>query len=576
MTPPLTLFRPTRLRTPAFVLGACAAIAQTPLGEQAPLGERVATVAFVDATSRSGVEFEHVNGMTGELWLAEVMGAGVAVFDFDSDGLLDLWFVQGGPLRNRTGKLPCDRLYRNISSVEDGLRFADVTADSGVCADGYGMGIATGDYDGDGDADVFLANFGANQILENLGGGQFRDMSATARIGADDWSVSATFADVDHDGRLDLYVGNYVDFTLATHKPCKDDLGRPSYCAPVVYESTSDRLYRNLGEGRFADITTAAGASGPLGAALGVVVDDFDSDGDEDYFVANDMSDNLLWLNDGKGGLSNNGLMAGVAVNADGQVEASMGVVANDFDADCDVDLFMTHLNAQTNTLYVNSGGGWFTDRSSLSGVGASSFAYTGFGTAWFDVDNDGDADLFSANGAVTEVANRPADALAPSLEQRNQFWLNRAGSYQEVAAHGVFAVEDVSRGAAIGDLDNDGDIDIVVTNNDGPARIYRNDSPTGHWLGVGLAETGSRPVIGSRVWLESEPCPRRRVHTDGSYASASDPRILFGLGSTRDAQHVVVRWSDGIEQRFGPLAVDRYHELTRRPDTHSKPSAKP
>ena len=520
-----------------------------------------APARFVDVAKGSGLAFEHVNGMVGERWLVEIMGSGAGVFDFDGDRRLDVWLVQGGPLAERDGVLPCDRLFRNVGRG-GALRFEDATSASGICSSGYGMGIATGDIDNDGDLDAFVANYGANALYENTGGGRFRDITASAGIVGDAWSVSASFADIDGDGLLDLYVGNYVAFSLAGSKRCTSDSGAPSYCSPVVYPGAADKLYRNLGGRRFVDASAAAGVGAVRAAALGVVAEDFDGDADIDFYVANDMHDNLLWINDGAGVFQDRALLAGAAVNGDGMVEASMGVAAEDFDQDCDIDLFMTHLAVQTNTLYANDGQGWFTDKSNAAGVAASSFPYTGFGTAWFDADNDGDLDLFSANGAVADIAGQAPGPAGLALRQRNQFWLNNGGRYAQVDVP-AFAVEEVSRGAAFGDLDNDGDLDIVVSNNRGPTRLYRNDAAPAHWLGVELAAAGG--VAGTRAWIAGERCRGQRTTSDGSYASANDPRLLFGLGGDGKAKNMVVRWPDGEEQRFGPLAADRYHLLRRR-----------
>ncbi len=577
----------------AWWLAAAAVAAQAAFGgdHEAAAGSNVGGrgitandgVRFVDAAAAAGVDFRHANGMIGQRWLAEVMGPGAAVLDFDGDGKLDLWLVQGGPLAKRGRALPTDRLYRNTSANGE-LRFEDVTATAGVAATEYGMGIATGDFDNDGDLDVFLANYGPNQLFENLGGGRFRDRSARSGLAAArEWAVSASFADFDGDGWLDLYVANYVDFTFENHKVCRDLASRPSYCSPESYQPVSDRLYRNLGDGRFEDVSAAAGVAGSFGGGLGVVADDFDGDGETDFYVANDPVDNLLWLNDGAGRFANRALLRGVAVNGDGDAEASMGVAGEDFDNDGDVDLFITHLVAETNTLYVNEGGGFFADHSNRAGVALSSVHATGFGTAWFDADNDGDLDLFSANGAVTELAEQRGVEPHP-LRQRDQLWLNDGGGrYREVLDGGpAFALRDVGRGAAFGDLDNDGDMDIVVANNNGRTRIYRNDSPAAHWLGVELvgAKSGGAgaivrigPCAGGPAQAsaaaggagDSGPdCRRRRVRTDGSYASANDRRILFGLGGDGSAQPVLVRWPDGHTERYGPLETGRYHRLRR------------
>ena len=574
---------------PAWWAGA-ALLAASPGPHAAP-----PDVHFADVAATAGVRFSHVNGMVGERWLLEIMGAGAGLLDFDGDGLLDVYLVQGGPLADHSGKLPCDRLYRQLGG--GALRFEDVTDKAGVCADGYGMGVASGDVDNDGDVDLFIANFGPNQLLENLGDGRWRDITAAAGVAGDAWSVSASFADLDSDGRLDLYVGNYLDFAFATRKRCTDNESRPSYCSPEVYDPAPDRLYRNLGGGRFEDVSAAAGIHAANGAALGVVIRDFDRDGRADIFVANDMADNFLWMNRGDGTFEDDALLAGVAVNGDGMVEASMGVAARDFDADCDIDLFITHLAAQTNTLYVNNGRGWFTDRANTTGVAAASIPDTGFGAAWFDADNDGDLDLFSANGAVTAIAGQAPGPLGLPLRQPNRLWLNGGDArYREAPAINAFEVAEVSRGAALGDVDNDGDLDLLVTNNRGSARLYRNETKGGHWLGISLANADAGATIGSRVQLEGGAfmrgagpsrspaegssmrgagpsrspaegsCIERHFAADGSYGSANDPRVHFGLGADAAPRHVRVVWPDGETQRFGPLEVDRYHKLQRRP----------
>jgi enediyne biosynthesis protein E4 len=524
-------------------------------------------INFVDATESSGLLFNHRNGMVGERWLLEVNGAGVGLLDFDADGLLDIWMVQGGPIAEHGGKRPGDRLYRNISSAGK-LLFTDITDTTGVSATAYGMGIATGDIDDDGDLDVFLANYGANQLFENQGNGQFRDVTAAAGVAGNEWSAGASFVDFDEDGMLDLYVVNYVDFTLATHQSCLDLAGRPTYCAPTAFTPQADRLYRNLGDGRFADVSGFSGISQLRRSGLGVVAADFNNDGRADFYVANDAMDNSLWLNQGGGLFTDQALLSGVAVNGNGEAEASMGIAAEDYDRDCDVDLFVTHLAAETNTLYVNEGNGkgvsdgtvWFVDGSNQAGIAASSSPFTGFGAAWFDADNDGDLDLMSANGAVTPLAKQVAEGSAHPLRQRNQLWANSGtGTFSEVDGGPAFELKDVSRGAAFGDLDNDGDIDIVLSNNNGPARIYENRSPAKHWLG--LQSAGG---IAGKARIESASCGYQRFSTDGSYASASDARVVIGLGSVAASQRVRVKWSDAMQEVFGPLKPDRYHVIKR------------
>lgn len=519
-------------------------------------------VRFVDATVEAGLDFTHLSGMTGELWTLEIIGAGVGILDYDGDGRMDVWLVQGGPLVERTSaELPSDRLFRNVGGPGE-LAFVDVTETAGIAAARYGMGIATADVDNDGDTDVFLANYGPNELWLNLGDGRFRNATAGSGIDGERWSISASFADVDGDGLLDLYVANYLDFAIATAKPCRA-AGQPSYCPPSRFPGVGDRLYRNLGGGRFRDVTTAAGVATARTAGMGVVADDFDGDAHVDFYVVNDGSANLLWLNDGAGRFKETALTAGAAVNGAGAAEAGMGVAAADFDADGDTDIFVAHDTGETNTLYLSDGRGTFEDRTDIAGLAAGSLAFTGFGTGWQDFDADGDLDLFAANGTVRFVPGQLAASTGPPLRQRNQLWLNDGGLYRRANGGPAFALEYASRGAAFGDLDNDGDIDIVVSNNHARARLYRNDTPRSSWLGV-IVDARTSVLVGTRVSIDQPGTGSRRVHTDGSYASAHDARIVFGLGTSAGPRHVTVRWPDGDEQHFGPLAVNRYHTLCK------------
>ena len=538
---------------------------------------------FVDVSESTGLQFTHDNGSTGEFWLAEIMGSGVAILDFDGDGRLDLWLVQGGPFADRTTGLKNDQLYRNVSD-RTGLKFDNVTTQSGVQASGYGMGIATGDIDNDGDADVLLANVGTNQLFENLGNGRFEDITARSGLTGSAWSVSASFADIDNDGLLDLYIANYVDFGIHNHRYCfssssrygspgsfgsrqlQDPRSSVGYCSPKNYQPTTDKLYRNVGGGRFDDISALAGIQGLPGPGLGVVADDFDDNGWVDFYVANDGVENALWMNQGNQTFVEDALLAGVSVNGNAAPESSMGVIASDFDQDGDTDLFLTHLMTETNTLYVNDGRGSFIDASVRTRIAHGSVNFTGFGAGWIDVNNDGDLDLFSANGAVSYIKEQVIAGVDVPMRLRNQLWVNDGnGSYAEIRAGPAFELLDVSRGASFGDLDNDGDVDIVVSNNNGPVRLYRNDTVQSHWLGLVLQGNTQFPqTVGSLVWCESNEQFRIRTRTDGSYASAHDPRVLIGLDDVATAQYVGIRWPDGTLQRFGPLEVDKYHVLQR------------
>jgi len=355
---------------------------------------------FVDLAAATGLEFSHFNGMSGELYFVEMNGAGAALFDYDRDNDLDLYLVQGTMLGDKTisqatlaplAPQPLrDRLYRNELVPSGKLRFTDVTDESGIDARGYGMGVATGDVDNDGWTDLYVTNFGPNQLWRNNGDGTFRDITAAAGVDDDRWSVPATFIDFDRDGWLDLFVGNYVDFTVTGHQTCLTAGGAPDYCGPMAYHSEPDRLFRNLGGGagggvRFEDHSARAGLRSMPGATLGALAGDLTGDGWPDIYVANDQMRNFMWVNvaaaDGGRGFREEALMAGTAVNEEGQPEGSMGVDAGDIDNDGDEDLFMTHISRETNTLYLNDGSGFFADSTIAAELGPASWEYTGFGT---------------------------------------------------------------------------------------------------------------------------------------------------------------------------------------------------
>jgi len=539
--------------------------------------QTLAADIFVDGTLPTGMSFEHFNGMSGELYFPEMMGSGVALFDYDGDGDMDVYLVQGQMLGGKpvseatiAPRYPVpltDRLYRN-DLTPTGPKFTDVTESSGIRALGYGMGVAAGDFDNDGHVDLYVTNYGSNQLWRNRGDGTFEDV--TAKSGVDDprWSVSATWVDYDRDGWLDLYVGNYFRHSIETdRRVCRMAKQARDYCGPLKGAGDPDSLFHNRGDGTFEDVSEAAGIRKAYGGALGVVAADFNGDRWPDIYVANDGVANQLWINQKDGRFVNEALLAGAAVNKDGMAEASMGVDAGDFDGDGDDDLFMTHLRQETNTLYVNDGQGWFEDRSVSMGLANPSFAYTGFGTAWIDYDNDGWLDLLAVNGAVRKLQALVDISDPYPLHQTNQLFHNQGdGSYLEVteSAGPAFAASLVSRGAAFGDLDQDGDADVVISNNAGPARVLINQigSESG-WIGLRLLTAdGRRDAYGARVEIEAERPLWRRVRADGSYASSNDPRVLAGLGKTAKPVTVKVIWPDGTEERYADLAPGRYHVL--------------
>ena len=518
-------------------------------------------IELKDVTSQSGVTFSHQNGAQGHFWLPEVIGSGVALLDFNSDGYLDVWLVQGGPLNPLSDARPTDQLFLNDAKPGE-IKFKNITSEYGVDAHTYGMGIATGDIDNDGDLDVFLANFGTNQLFENQDG-RFRDISTKAGIQDSAWSIAATFFDYDRDSFLDLYVVNYVDFSLENHKNCLGISTLPDYCTPNSYVASADQLFRNNGDGSFEDVSRESGILDKRGNGLGVLALDVNEDGNMDLYVANDATPNFLWVQSEVGEFVERALETGVAVNVDGKSEASMGVDVADVDQDCDLDLFVTNLTGETNTLYINSGRGWFRDQTRAMGLASTSHPFTGFGTRWIDVENDGDLDLVSVNGTVSNQAQAQNNKQDGLFSQSNQLWINRSGKYS-LGCEGDFCdIRDVSRGLATGDLDNDGDLDLVVSNNDGPVRIYRNESLSESWIGFTLGKS-VESKIGPSLKLLHEPCMKKRFRTDGSYASASDYRVVIGLGSRIDPVDVLLEFPDGSSQEYADLSLNRYHTLEK------------
>ena len=519
-----------------------------------------------------GLDFTHVNGMTGRFVDPEIFAPGVALVDIDNDNDLDVYVVQGQPPDSASAAPERrDRLFRNdLQVATDGrrtLRFVDITEASGIGVWPHGMGVAAGDYDNDGWTDLYLTRLGQNVLLRNVGNGTFIDVSRQSGVNVDAWTVSASFVDIDRDGWLDLYVGSYLAWNRAADVECFRRSGEPDYCAPWAYRPARDRLFRNRRDGTFADVTDRALVGGPTGPALGVSTADLDGDGWMDIYVANDSRENDLWINQRNGTFRNAALEAGVAVNADGATEASMGVDAGDYDNDGDEDLFIANLTAEGSTLYMNRGNGLFDDVAVAAGVRPVSLPYTGFGAAWFDFDNDGWLDLLTVNGAV-----RTIEALARAgepfpLHQRKQLLRNRGdGRFEDVTARAGAALQasDVGRGAAFGDVDNDGDVDVIVGNNNGRLQLLLNEWPDGrHWLGLRL--TGSQ-VLGARIQVSRQGAPTlwRRARSDGSYASANDPRVLIGLGDVSTKPTITVTWPDGHRESWPDVDIDRWMTLGR------------
>jgi len=543
------------------------------------------TAAFANASSiplfrevaeEVGLKFHHFAGAMGRYYMPEIMGPGVALFDYDNDGDLDVYLVQGTMLdpaqdpRNAKfppprGWKPGNRLFRNLLSETGKLEFVDVTEKAGIGHVGYGMGVAIGDYDNDGFQDLYVTNFGQNVLYHNNGDGTFTDVTVQAGVDDPRWSTSASWVDYDHDGHLDLFVANYLDFTVKGNKQCYASTGERDYCTPKMYQPVPARLFHNRGDGTFEDVTEEAGIGAAIGPGLGVVCADFNGDGWPDIYVANDGAAAHLWINQRNGTFKERGLLSGTAYNGEGVPQAGMGVAVGDFDNDGDEDIFKTNLTHEGSNLYINDGHGNFYDASAEFGLFQSTFPYTGFGTEWFDYDNDGHLDLFIANGAVNRIVSLRGSPYP--FNQNNQLLRNEGDGkkFREmtVVAGPAFALSEVSRGAAFGDINNDGAIDIVVANNNGPARLLLNQAGSlnrNHWLVVRLEATnGNRFAIGAKVEVRLRGRKLlRRAHTDGSYLSANDVRVHFGLGENAKIERLMVYWPDGRREEWNRVETDR------------------
>jgi hypothetical protein len=530
---------------------------QPPAGVATP---SPAATGFVEIQDRAGISFVHRNGGSGTKYMVETMGSGGGILDYDGDGLEDIYLVQGGPLPGYEPQGPMSNaLYRNLG---DGT-FVDVTAAAGAGGRPWGMGFCAGDIDNDGDQDIYLSNFGPDLLLINEGNGTFREVSSEAGIRNTLWGASCGMADVNGDGALDIYVTNYVEFTIENNKPCGNRaMNILSYCHPDVYNGVSGVLFENNMDGTFHDATHEAGLFQPEGKGLGVIFSDYDADGDIDLYVANDSVANFLFVNDGRGRFTEEGLYAGVAYNEAGQTQAGMGVSMGDADGDGDPDIFVTNLDLETNAFYRNRGNGSFSDDSYPSGLGEASVLYVGFGNLMLDVDNDGDLDIFVANGHILD--NAESYNRSVTYRQRPHLFINDgAGHFQEKGAGlgPFFAREGVARGAATFDMEGDGDPDLLVTFNNEPARLVRNDlTGTGHWLSLRLVgRESNRSGIGARIRVRAGGTTvTREIQAGSSYLSQSSLTAQIGLGDARELSEIEILWPGGRRQVLPGGPADR------------------
>ena len=544
----------------ALALAATAGAGPSP-GAGAP---PAAGVRFVDVTRQAGIDFVHVNGASGRKYYVETMGSGACWIDHDGDGDIDLYVVNSDVLPGSGGPPGATgRLYENRG---DGT-FRDITAGAGLAHGGYGMGCAVGDIENDGDLDLYVTRFGDNALYRN-DAGRFTDVARAAGVVAGGWSTSAAFADIENDGDLDLYVATYIDFTLENNKFCGEP-GLRAYCHPDAYNGVPDRLFGNRGGGVFEDHSVRAGVADPIGKGLGVVFTDIDADGLSDIYVANDKTINFLYRNRGDGTFADISLTAGTGLSEQGLPQAGMGTDAGDVNGDGRFDLIVTNLDYETNELYINNGDRTFVDATFPAGLGEPNFMNVGWGVDFLDYDLDGDRDLAIVNGHLLDNARRFNDQ-ARYEQPRSMLENDGTGHFKEVgpALGEAFVRPAVGRGLAVGDYDNDGDLDLFIVNNGAPAELLRNDrsgAPERHWLLVSLrGRSSNRFGVGARVEVvtrQEDGTLRRQsdeVRAGSSYLSTNDLRLHFGLGTARTAQSVEVRWPSGARQVLTDVAADR------------------
>ena len=516
-------------------------------------------VTFVEVAAASGIDFKHTDGESGKRLFNEQYGSGGGFFDYDNDGYLDIYLINARPQREQTNAAPpTNVLYHNNG---DGT-FTDATRVAGVADTGYGVGATTGDYDNDGDVDLYLTNFGHNVLYQNNGDGTFTNVAETTQVADAGWGTSCAFADFDNDGFLELYVTNYANYTLDAHKTCyRHNIA--VYCGPSSYPPQPDLFYHNNGDGTFTNLTAQSGLlSVPAAHGLGVAVGDADNDGDPDIYVANDQDFNFLFENRGDGIFEEIGLLSGVSCSDTGKAEAGMGVAFADYDNDGKLDLTVSNFQNETNTLYHNEGDNFFIDTTIPTGIAEHTHRYLGWGIGFLDYDNDGYKDIFVANGhTMDNIAEVDRSTTTP---QQNLLFRNLGnGQFVDITAQmgEGFALRKTSRASAFGDYDNDGDIDILITNWNQTADLLRNDGGNrNNWVQVQAIGTKSNSsAIGARIKVVTgELTQYAEVKSSGSYLAFSDLRVHFGLNDAKNIDLLEIRWPSGIVDTATNLSVNQ------------------
>ena len=533
-------------------------------------------VTFTDVTNEAGLAFKHQDGRSGRFYFLEELGSGAAFFDYDNDNDLDVYFVNSADLPGHDSvTTPINQLYKNNGKG----KFTDVTQQAGVGDSGYGVGCCVGDYNNDGYLDLYVTNYGDNILYKNNGNGTFTDVTDQANVGDSRWGTGCSFADYDNDGDLDLYVANYVQFDFENHKTCRFN-NIETYCQPQDFQGESDLLYQNNGNGIFTDVTQEAGVYNTRGRGLGVVWGDYDNDRDLDIYVANDTNDNYLYQNNGHGKFTNVAFYAGVALGENGEMGSGMGTDFGDFNNDGFLDLIVTNFQDEVAILYKNEGNGFFSDITYISGIGEKTLSTLGWGTTFFDYDNDGDKDLFVANGHVCDNINQ----IYPekTYSQTNQLFENLGNEvFREVTipfGHDLHQKAS-SRGATFGDYDNDGDIDILITNSNRRAQLLRNDGGNQkNWIKIQIiGETSNRSGIGTRVEVACKDLVQvAEVKSGASYLCQNDFILHFGLDNYDAIEKITTTFTSGFIYEIEQVSVNQTIQISELGESKSLQSIAP